>query len=479
MFSDDVDEDETAVASAAAAATKASARRGITRATDATLHENWDDAQGYYKVTAGEVLHSRYRVLGTRGKGVFSTVAYARDLKFDAAAAAAAAAAETAAARQSGAAGDGAGAGAGAGIPTSANAATGVADDAQTAAEVESAAAEARAADAAASRGGAASDEVVAVKFIRANDVMRRAGQKELDLLRKIQRADPQGRHHVVRLLDSFEHRAHLCLVFEALHMNMKEVADKFGKGVGIKLAAVRMYTRQMLLALRMLHRMRIVHADIKLQNMLCDDRWSTLKLADFGSGFGMDDPDNVPTPYLVSRFYRAPDIMLGLDHSPALDMWSVACCIYELFTGAVLFNGDDNNDMLWLHMQVKGPFPNKIVRRHIRASVPLQMEPHFGEDLRFIKHELDAVTHEPSRRYVTILRPTKDLGRMLLAKKGPEDDKRHVLHLRDMLESMLVLDPSKRLSVEDALAHPFVTGKAPERRGTAGGAAAGAAARQ
>jgi serine/threonine protein kinase len=54
-----------------------------------------------------------------------------------------------------------------------------------------------------------------------------------------------------------------------------------------------------------------------------------------------------------VSRFYRAPEIILGLDHTLAVDMWSLGTCLYEAFTGSLMFPGRDNNDMLWLIMEV------------------------------------------------------------------------------------------------------------------------------
>lgn len=158
------------------------------------------------------------------------------------------------------------------------------------------------------------------------------------------------------------------------------QVQNKFGKGVGISIAAVRSYAKQMLLALSLLAKLRIIHADIKPHNILANERYNVIKLADFGSAFKEDDPgealpawpfawlcalphapgvvdlaaslaschllpcacaDNVPTPLLVSRFYRAPEIILGYTHTPALDMWSIACCLYELYTGDPLFPGE------------------------------------------------------------------------------------------------------------------------------------------
>jgi serine/threonine-protein kinase PRP4 len=94
--------------------------------------------------------------------------------------------------------------------------------------------------------------------------------------------------------------------------MNLRETLKKFGKDVGINIGAVRLYARQLLVALRHLADLRVVHADIKLDNILCSGDLKKVILCDFGSAFRETDTDNEPTPYLVSRFYRAPEIILG-----------------------------------------------------------------------------------------------------------------------------------------------------------------------
>ena len=85
-------------------------------------------------------------------------------------------------------------------------------------------------------------------------------------------------------------------------------------------------------------------------------------------------------------RYYRAPEVILGLPYSPAVDLWSVGCVLYELYTGHIMFQGTTNNEMLWRFQEVKGRFPNRMVRKHLVAYEHLEKEPHFDERLRF-KH--------------------------------------------------------------------------------------------
>jgi len=99
----------------------------------------------------------------------------------------------------------------------------------------------------------------------------------------------------------------------------------------------------------------------------------SNIKLCDFGSASKVTECEI--TPLLVSRFYRPPEIMLGLPYAEPVDMWSVGCVLFELYTGKILFAGKDNNDMLRLFLETKGRFPAKMVKKGMfRAE-------HFAED--------------------------------------------------------------------------------------------------
>ncbi len=85
------------------------------------------------------------------------------------------------------------------------------------------------------------------------------------------------------------------------------------------------------------------------------------IKLCDFGSCLGLDEA--APTEYLVSRFYRAPEIMLGCPFTTQVDIWSAAVSLYELYTGKVMFPGRSNNEMLKLIMLSKGKIKAKLQR--------------------------------------------------------------------------------------------------------------------
>jgi len=146
----------------------------------------------------------------------------------------------------------------------------------------------------------------VVLKVIRNNEVMYKAGMKELAFLTLLGERDEDNKKHIVRLYNHFEHRGHLCMVFEPMAMSLRDVLKKFS-GQGISLDGVRVYAQQLFVALRHLKKCGILHADIKPDNVLVSDKMNVLKLCDFGSASRFDDCEI--TPLLVSRFYRPPEV--------------------------------------------------------------------------------------------------------------------------------------------------------------------------
>uniref|UniRef100_A0A8C5HZB0 Serine/threonine-protein kinase PRP4 homolog n=1 Tax=Gouania willdenowi TaxID=441366 RepID=A0A8C5HZB0_GOUWI len=302
-------------------------------------------------------------------------------------------------------------------------------------------------------RDTARAGQEVAVKIIRNNELMQKTGLKELEFLKKLNDADPDDKFHCLRLFRHFYHKQHLCLVFEPLSMNLREVLKKYGKDVGLHFKAVRSYSQQLFLALKLLKRCNILHADIKPDNILVNESKTILKLCDFGSASHVADNDI--TPYLVSRFYRAPEIIIGKPYDYGIDMWSVGCTLYELYTGKILFPGSSNNHMIKLAMDLKGKMPNKMIRKG------LFKDQHFDQNLNFLYIEVDKVTEREKVTVMSTINPTKDLlSDMIGGQRLPEDQRKKVMQLKDLLDSTLMLDPAKRITINQALQHPFIQEK-------------------
>ena len=288
----------------------------------------------------------------------------------------------------------------------------------------------------------------VAIKVIRSNETMYKAGQMEKIILRKLAEADPEGKRHCIRLLGSFEYRAHLCLVFEPMDMDLRGLTKRYGRGIGLSLSAVRIYSQQMLVALHHLRNCGVLHADLKPDNLLVNERRTVVKICDFGSA--MFAGDNELTPYLVSRFYRAPEVILGLPYDHPMDMWSIGCVVYELFTGQILFPGRTNNEMLKLMMEAKGPFQKRLLKKAEFSFKHFEADP----NMSFALLEEDAVTKRPVRRLIPNPQIKKDFAGLLA---GLDPDRKKIALLADLLERMMALDPDKRITPKEALKHPFI----------------------
>jgi len=342
--------------------------------------DNYDDKEGYFAHRIGDILNDRYKVVGSFGKGVFSTVLRCTDLQA---------------------------------------AVSGTAE--------------------------------VAVKVQRNNEMMRRAGEKEIGYLQRLVDGDPENRRHCISMISSFDHEDHLCMVFEAMHQNLRQALRQHGHKRGIQVDAVRTYARQLFTALKYMEKLNIVHADLKPDNIVVNDKYNLLKVCDFGSACNGDD--NEITPYLVSRFYRAPEIMMGLHFGCPIDTWAAGTTIFELFTGKIQFMGQSNNQMLKLIQEVKGKMPNKLIRKGFFSEL------HFDPDCDFLYKEKDKVSQREVIRLIKFEQralPGHDLKSTLMPNKPREGDARKAVMLADLLEKTLMLDPSKRLTPAQALKHPF-----------------------
>lgn len=296
-------------------------------------------------------------------------------------------------------------------------------------------------------------NQEVAIKIIRNNEMMHKTGLQELHILQKLNEADPDDKFHCVRLFRHFFHKNHLCLVFESMSMNLREVLKRYGKNIGLHIKAVRSYCQQLLLALKLMKRGGILHADIKPDNILVNDSKLVLKISDFGSASFIQD--NAITPYLVSRFYRAPEIILGCKYDYAIDMWAVGCTLFEVYSGKILFPGKSNNEMLKVMMELKGKVPHKMARRGTFK------DQHFDANFNFLYSAIDKVTEKAKVTVMGSIPPSRDLLTDLVGSQSLDDAHLRKVHqLKDFLEKCLMLDPSKRITINQALMHPFITEK-------------------
>ena len=145
--------------------------------------------------------------------------------------------------------------------------------------------------------------------------------------------------------MDDFTEGENACLVLEPLSKTLCQLAENQGYS-GFPLYIVKSFAWQLLVGLAELSLNKpIIHADLKPDNiMIKKTLQKKIKIIDFGSSFY-----NLPkkVQYVQSRFYRAPEVILGYLYTPAIDMWSVGCILCELHTGKPIFNGQNEGEQL------------------------------------------------------------------------------------------------------------------------------------
>ena len=206
----------------------------------------------------------------------------------------------------------------------------------------------------------------VALKVVRNEKRFHRQAMEEVRILEHLKKQDKDNNHNIVHMLEHFQFRNHMCITFELLSMNLYELIKK-NKFQGFSLALVRKFAHSLLQCLEVLYRNRIIHCDLKPENILLKQQGrSGIKVIDFGSS--CYDHQRVYT-YIQSRFYRAPEVIMGMKYGMPIDMWSFGCILAELLTGYPIFPGEDEGDQMACIMEIFGMPPEKMLETCRRAK--------------------------------------------------------------------------------------------------------------
>uniref|UniRef100_A0A0K0FPH2 Cyclin-dependent kinase 1 (inferred by orthology to a human protein) n=1 Tax=Strongyloides venezuelensis TaxID=75913 RepID=A0A0K0FPH2_STRVS len=259
---------------------------------------------------------------------------------------------------------------------------------------------------------------IVAVKRIKMDiddEGVPPSSIREIAMLREV-------RHpNIVSLEDFILMPRKLYLIFEYLYLDLKIYMDRIPEGQVMEPDTVKSFLYQICQGICFCHQRRVLHRDLKPQNLLIDSG-GCVKLADFGLSRTVGVPVAVYTHEIVTLWYRSPEILLGADkYSTAVDVWSIACIFGEMATGSILFGGDSEIDQLYKIFQTLGTpseetWPDIVNLQDYKPTFPKWRS-------RNIK-----------QRFVDYL------------------DEEGILLLQDML----IYDPQNRANVKDILKHNF-----------------------
>lgn len=208
--------------------------------------------------------------------------------------------------------------------------------------------------------------EEVALKIIKNKKKYYYQAGVELKILQFLRENDPDDTMNIIHMKDYVVFRSHLCISFELMSINLYEFL-KMNDFEGLSLGLIRRFAIQLLYALKYLREKDVIHCDLKPENILLKDpSKSGIKIIDFGSSCFQNE--RVYT-YIQSRFYRAPEIILGVPYTPSIDMWSFGCMMVEFAMGFPIFPGEDETDQLSLMMEVLGLPPHSMLQQSQRKA--------------------------------------------------------------------------------------------------------------
>lgn len=294
----------------------------------------------------------------------------------------------------------------------------------------------------------------IALKMVRNEKRFHRQAQEEIRILEHLKKQDKDNAMNIVHMLENFNFRNHICITFELLSMNLYELIKK-NKFQGFSLQLVRKFAHSILQCLDALYKNRIIHCDLKPENILLKQQGrSGIKVIDFGSS--CYEHQRIYT-YIQSRFYRAPEVILGAKYGMPIDMWSLGCILAELLTGYPLFPGEDEGDQLATIIELSGMPPQKLLDQSKRARNFISSKGHPRYcTVTTLPDGSTVLQGGRSRRGKTRGPPaSKD---MVTALKGTDDP----LFL-DFMRRCLEWDPASRMTPSSALRHQWLRRRLPK----------------
>lgn len=291
-------------------------------------------------------------------------------------------------------------------------------------------------------------DEVMALKIIKNVEKYRDAARLEINVLEKLSEKDPEGHQLCVKMVHWFNYHGHICIGFEMLGLSVFDFL-KDNNYQPYTMDHVRHVSYQLCYSVKFLHDNQLTHTDLKPENILLVDSSYDLiyngkkkrdmrklknpdvRLIDFGSAtFDHEHHSTI----VSTRHYRAPEVILELGWAQPCDVWSIGCIMFELYLGITLFQTHDNREHLAMMERILGTIPYRMARK--------------TKTKYFYHGKLDWDEKSSAGRYVRD--NCKPLHRYLLSE---DEDHRKLF---DLIGLMLEYEPTERITLGEAMRHPY-----------------------
>jgi len=260
-------------------------------------------------------------------------------------------------------------------------------------------------------------NEIVAIKKFKdgEEEIVQKSMLRELKVLKKL-------RHeNIVQLKESFRRKGKLYLVFEYVDRNLLEILEQYPNGLDQQL--VKRFIYQLCKSIIYIHNNDMIHRDIKPENILITNDLN-VKVCDFGFTRSLPQKGGILTDYVATRWYRAPELLLGCsNYGKEIDFWAVGCIMGEITDGKAMFPSENELEQLYMIQKLLG-------------SLPQNMLEIFSANPRFGGYKME-----------NVLKP-ETLERKYYGKLNKQ--------AFSFLKLMLKLDPRERITGNEVLMHPY-----------------------
>uniref|UniRef100_A0A3Q1CBY6 Protein kinase domain-containing protein n=1 Tax=Amphiprion ocellaris TaxID=80972 RepID=A0A3Q1CBY6_AMPOC len=302
-------------------------------------------------------------------------------------------------------------------------------------------------------------EEEVALKMVKESDI---SGNLEVYNMYQLQKHLTNHRY-LIKFLDYFVCKGHYYLVLELLNKTLLDFLNERDLKP-LHVMKIRPIAAQMLIALEALKRIEMVHTDIKLDNIMFDfcNMHSTLevKLTDFGCAAKVSDMVDKDKIQVVG--YRAPEVILGLPMTEAVDMWSLGAVLGTLFVGRHFYPTVSEYEQLRIIVRMQG-LPRDHLLKAGRKARRYFTESHdsSGQAWRMKTcDEYEQETGEAVTRCSVVYEAFNSFRDLLKKKYSCKAEKKDTKVFISLLKRMLHMDPKIRITPREALGHDFITMK-------------------
>lgn len=247
----------------------------------------------------------------------------------------------------------------------------------------------------------------------------------------------------------SFIYCNHYCIIIELLGNSLFDDL-KINKFKGFSLHYVQSMLKSVLQVLYSISTLGLMHCDVKPENILRSANNDEFKLIDFGSCLFVAGNE---IKYVQSRFYRAPEVVLGLAYDSKVDIWSLGCVAVEIFLGLPLFPASSERHLISLINEAVGPIPIYIAKQSPRYR-------DFFDEKGNVKSP-ETLCRESGEDFVHTFNPyfveKKLIDIVRSYEPTNQDDIRYREEFIDLLQKMITVSPIDRISADEALNHPFM----------------------